>query len=153
MKTEAEQVMPMDTAAVWAEGSADKSPKPTLPSAKLMIATATVAMLLTIAGSIWLYVSGLQSLRALTAQNADNSTLDPKISQVVNHATHWALQMGLAAIAGGAAIFLVTMIGTRRSRIRWMQRHAQVTQSVEARAERLLGQLADAKVLEEEARK
>src|SRR5581483_3629735 len=153
MKTEAEQTMPMDTADVWAEKSPAKAVGAKLPTAKVLLAVATLAMFLCIGGSVWLYVSGLQTLHALTAQNADNSTLDPKISQIVKHADHWALQMGLAAVAGGATLFLITMTGSRRARLKWMERHAQITKEVEARSERLLGQLADARVLEEEARK
>ncbi len=129
------------------------APKHKLPGAKLMLSVATLVMLLTVGGSAWLYVSGLQTLRTLTAQNGDNAPASPGITKVVNHASHWALQMGLAAVAGGAGLFLVAVTGSRLSRGRWMKRHAQIIQEVEAKAERLLGQLADAKVLEEEARK
>lgn len=153
MKTEAEQALPMDTAAVWAEEPRLKGHKPNPPSAKLMLAAATSAMFLTIGGCVWLYMSGLQTLHALTAQNSDNSTANPAIIKVVNHANQWALQMGLAAIAGGAGLFLVSLMGSRLSRRKWETSHAQVIQEVEAKAERLLGQLADAKVLEEESRK
>ncbi len=143
----------MDTAAVWADGSTDQTPKPELPRARLMVILAALAMLLTIGGSVWLYVSGLQTLRALSAQNGDIAQTDVVIPRVVKHASFWALQIGMAGIAGGAIIFLVTMTGSRRSRLKWAKHHAQTTKDLEARTERLLAQLADVKVLEEEARK
>ncbi len=153
MKTEAEQVMPMEAAAVWADGSGDTTPKPKPPAATAMLVIATILMVLTIGGSTWLYVSGLQNLRASSAQNGDNPAPDPKIPQLVSQANHWALQMGLAAVAGGAALFLVTVTGSRRSRIKWIQHHEQLARESESRTQQMLGQLADIKVLEEDARK
>lgn len=154
MKTEAQQVMPMETAAVWADGEGVVIPrKPNLPNGNGMLVVATVVLVLTIMGSTWLYVSGLQTMRATIGQNGDNPAADAKIFQVTAQANHWALEMGMAAIASGAALFLVAFTGGRRLREKWVKRHEQTTRDSETRVQQLLGQFADIKVLEEDARK
>ena len=140
---------------VWADEIPVLAGKSKLPGLKLLVTIATLAMLLAIGESTWAYLSGVRALHAAVAQIADNAqdNSSQTISEVVAQANHWALQLTLAAVAGGAGLFLVTVLSGYWLRRRWLKRHLSVTEEGDARAQRLLGQLADSKVSEEETRK
>ncbi len=153
MNTEAETAAPMDTTQVWAEETQVLAPRKKLPGIKMLVILATLVMLLAAGGSVWAYITGLQELHALVAQSgaaAGNS--QQTISRMVEQANHWALQLAMAAVAGGAGLFAVAVLGGFWLKRSWTNRHFQATEEADLRAQRLLGQLADAKVSEEEAR-
>ncbi|MDB6064310.1 MAG: Multi-sensor signal transduction histidine kinase [Pedosphaera sp.] len=149
--------MQMNTAAVWAEDATEQIPsaKQKPPGVKLLVAMSTLALILTLSSSISVYLSGLQTLKRLTTRATEGSpsSVNPTILTLTSHADKWALQMGLTAVAGCVGFFLLTVIGGQWSRGRWVARHVKMSEEMELRTQRLLGQLANSKVLEEEARK
>ena len=155
MKTEAEQAMQLNTASVWAEETPGSAPARRLPGNYWVFILAALGMLVAVGGSLWAYLSGLRTLKALAAQIGDNATggSHATVSHLMENAQGWASQIAAAAVAGGLALFLVAVLGSSLQRRRWMKRHAQLFEEAELRTQKYLGQVADAKVLGEEARK
>ncbi len=93
-------------------------------------------------------------MRALAAQIGEKpaGAAAQSILQVQAQANHWALQLALAAVVSGAGLFVVALLGGLWLRRNWLSGRQQLVQDADARAQRLLGQLTDAKVSEEEAR-
>jgi two-component system sensor kinase FixL len=154
MKSNAEQAMQMNTAQVWAEEATGHAATHKPPGMKILAVIAAVVAVLAVAATLSAYVSGLKELRVAAAQNADNKPWSsPAISQVVEKADHWALRLALMAVASGVGLFVVTVSSAYLLRRRWLDRHLKVTHEADVRAQRLMSQLADSRVTEEEARK
>jgi len=168
VKPDAERPAPPGMGAVFAE----EIPAPVsrlagvkLPGTKLMVFAALIGMILSVLGVGYLYVDGGARMRGEAAAIADHRHNPAKaVNDLVEDARQWALSMGLAAIAGGALLFLVTLMGSRLSNRKWRaQMEIQVGdllasqtknhKETESRIQRLLAQVADARVCEEEARK
>jgi two-component system sensor kinase FixL len=155
MKTEAEQAMQLNTASVWADETGAPVPNRRLPGNQWIIALAALGALVAVGGSILAYVSGLRTLRALAAQIGDNAQAGShaNVARLVENASGWASQITTASVTGGVALFLVAVLGGIIQRRRWLQRHAQVFEEAEIRTQKYLGQVAEATVSGEEARK
>lgn len=156
MKTEAEQVLQLNADQVWSDQSGPKSgKKQVLPGQKWPVVIATIVALLAVGASIGLYVEGLLVFRSLAAQIGDipSARASQTIALLIRHTHFWTVEMVLAGVSGGAALFAASLIGGDRLRKRWMQIHLETKAHADAHAHRLLGQLADARVSEEEARK
>jgi PAS domain S-box-containing protein len=149
MKTEAEQAMPINTAAVWAEETPAPATRPKLPGNHWLVICAALGAAATVGGSLLAYLSGLRTLRALAAQIGDNDA----VSRLLGGAQGWALEIAVAAIAGGTVLFLVAVIGVSLQRRKWVKLHLRLREESEVRVQKYLGQVADAKVTGEEARK
>ncbi|MDB6022225.1 MAG: Multi-sensor signal transduction histidine kinase [Pedosphaera sp.] len=155
MKTEAEQVMRLNADAVWAdETKAQRNKGNALPGIKGLVLVVALAMLLAVGGSIWAYMSGLEVFRSLAAQIGDNAKAGSSqtVSQLVAQARHWAMVMALASVAGGTGLFAVAVGCGQWLRRNWSKHHLSAKQEADVRAHHLLGQLADSRVSEEEAR-
>ncbi|MDB6124594.1 MAG: Multi-sensor signal transduction histidine kinase [Pedosphaera sp.] len=153
MKSEIEQPLQMRSAAVWAEeGTATTRPQKS-PEVKWVTALAVTVTAVTMAGSIWLYISGLETLRSLAAPAADTTKAASTVSKVVDHATHWATQMGMVTAAGGAGFIIVTVFGSWWWQQRSAGRSVKHVQGLQRRIQKLQDQLVDSKISEEEARK
>lgn len=152
MKTEAEQAMQISPSEVWADETTAHATKTKPPGITLLLALALLILLLAAAGSAWVYFSGLRELRAFAAQSSGNPPKGSGVSQVVAQSTHWAMQLELGAVVDATILFLVAVLGASMVQRRWMARHARSAEEADIRAQQLLGQLADAKVSEEETR-
>jgi PAS domain S-box-containing protein len=154
MKTEAEQAMQLNTASVWAEETPGPAPNRRLPGNLWIFVLAALGMAVAVGGSLWAYLSGLRTLRALAAQIGDNAQAGSHttVSHLMLNAQSWATQIAVAAVAGGLALFFVAVLGSSLQRRRWMKRHAQLFEESEVRTQKYLGQVANATVLGEEAR-
>jgi len=153
MKSEAEQAMSINTAQVWAEEVATHAATSKPPGMKTLMTIAALAAALAIALSVGTYVSGLKELHALAAQNADNKSVAGRaISELAEQADRWGLYLLLAAAGSGVGVFGVAVFCGKTLSRRWLERCLKVTQEMDARAQRLLGELADSRVTEEEAR-
>ncbi len=150
MKTEAEQAMPLNTASVWAEETPAPAVRQKLPGNLWLLACATLVTAAVVGGSLWAYLSGLRTMRALAAQIGDNT---PAVTRLVESVKGWTLQMAVAAIAGGTVLFVVAVVGFSWQRRKWMRRHLRLREESELRVQKYLGQVADATVTGEEARK
>jgi PAS domain S-box-containing protein len=155
MKTEAEQAMQLNTASVWAEETPGAAPNRRLPGNHWVFVFAALGMLVAVGGSLWAYLSGLRTLRALAAQIGDNTQAGSHatVSHLMENAQGWAMQIAAAAVAGGLALFLVAVLGSSFQRRRWIKQHAQLFEESELRTQKYLGQVANATVLGEEALK
>lgn len=152
MNTEGEQVAHIDGAAVWAEEKTESAPKAKkLPGIKLLLAMIGVALLLAVGASVWAYVNGLQAAR-VTAENAEKNADGESAAKLAEQSRQWALRLELTAVAGGLGVFGVALLGGWLLVRRWQKRHHESVNEVEQRAQRLLCQVADAKVLAEDAR-
>jgi PAS domain S-box-containing protein len=157
MKTQSEQAMQLNTAAVWAEETTEHVPvnKQKPPGVKLLVAMASLALLLALSSSISVYLSGLQSLKRLATRMTEG--VQPNIVSIITRLTSqadtWAMELGLTAVAGCVGFFLLTVIGGHWSRGRWVTRHQKLKEELELRTQKLMGQLANSRVLEEESRK
>jgi len=154
MKTDVEQTMPLDTAAVWAEET-HKPKKPKQPGGKLAIAAGILVLALAVGLAVQTYLAGMETLRAQAARFTDSTTPNrPQgVLQFLKQADRLALEMAAAPIAGGALLLLVMFAGGQSLRRRWIKYHALMTREVEQRAQKLNSQLVDAKLIEEESRK
>ncbi len=152
MNTKGEQAAQIESAALWAEETSEPAPKKKeLPGIKLLLAMVTVATLLAAAGSVWTYLHGLQGTHALEASGAGAAQKE-FAAHFADQARQWAFQMELAAVSGAAGLFGMSLLGGWVLTRRWHKRHHKEIEAVELRSQRLLGQLADSKVSEEEAR-
>ncbi len=154
MKTDVEQTMPLDAAAVWAEETA-KPIKPKQPGARLASTLGVLMMALAVGATIQTYLSGLEKLRAEAAHFADNAPASRahEATQLLKQADQWALTMAAAPIAGGVGLLLVIFAGSGSLRRRWIKYLAETNRDLEQRAQKLHSQLVDAKLIEEESRK
>jgi PAS domain S-box-containing protein len=136
-----------------------------LPGTKLMVLAAVIVMILSAAGIVYLYILGSEELRQKIAEVAGHRRSPvAAVAELISDAQRWALTMGLAAGVAGAALFLVTLMGSRLSNRKWrsqmefqvgqlLESQAKTHREAETRIQRLLGQSTDARVSEEEARK
>jgi PAS domain S-box-containing protein len=154
MKTEAEQAMQLNTAAVWAEEKPRPAAERRLPGNLWMFVLAAVAVLGAVGGSLWAYLSGLRTFRALAAQIGDNAPAanHAEILRLVESAQGWASEMVAIAVIGGSVLFLVAAIGGYVQRRQWYTRHVRLFEESETKTQRYLGQVADARVSGEEVR-
>src|ERR1700757_2493471 len=99
-----------------------------------------------------MYMSGLRMVHVLAAQIAYNSQAgtSQSVSRLVKQADHWAMWMGLVGVAGGGVLFTVTLTLGRWVRNRWQNSQFEAKAEADSRAHRLLAQLADSRVSEEE---
>jgi two-component system, LuxR family, sensor kinase FixL len=156
MKMDAEHAIILNSDAVWADEASSKArKKKALPGIKSLVVIATLAILLAISASISTYLSGLQELKSLAAQIKDkaHSGSSQTVTELMAKADHWALVMAGSGVAGGIGFFIVTIVGAKWLHRRWLKTHLEIRQESEAKVHRLLGQLADSRVCEEEARK
>ena len=146
--------MQLNTASVWAEETPASAPNRRLPGNLWIFLFAALGMLVAVGGSLWAYLSGLRTLRALAAQIGDNTQAGSHatVSHLMENAQRWATQIAVAAVAGGLALFFVAVLGSLFQRRRWMKRHAELFAETELKTQKYLGQVADATVLGEEAR-
>lgn len=152
MNTEVEQVARFHGAAVWVEekaAAAAKSKK--LPGIKLVVGMITLATLLAAGGSVWAYVNGLRESQML-AEGGSSGHLKGLAAQVFEQSRHWAFQMEVAGVAALAVLFAVGVLAGWIQARRWRLLHIDTIDAAEKRAQRFLGQLADAKVSVEESR-
>lgn len=152
MKSHAEQLMPLNADAVWADDArAQKSKKSGLPGLALLVFLTGGAGLLAIGGSIWAYVTGHQTYQTLAAQIGDKTRSAASISQLMAHVEHWTVLMVAGSIAGSVGLIAAAVLSGVFMRGRVVRRHFQLRDEADARAQRLLAQLADSKVSAEEA--
>jgi two-component system sensor kinase FixL len=152
MNIDGEQVARLEGAAVWAEEKSETAPKGNkLPGVKLLMAMILLATMLAVGASVWVYIKGLNATHALAESVTENARRE-SVAQVAEQARHWAFQMELAAVAGGAGFFGIASLGGWVLVRRWQKRHHEGIAEAESRAQRLLGQLADARVSQEEYR-
>ena len=120
--------MELNTATVWAEETPGPARSRKLPGNHWLLAFATLGLLVAAGGSIWVYLSGLRTLRVLAAQIGDNSPAGSSaaLSHLLAEAHDWGLQIAVAAVAGGLVLFLVVVLGGSFQRRRWLQRHAKL---------------------------
>jgi two-component system sensor kinase FixL len=148
MKSEAEQVEQVfSTAEVWPKEKPEV--KNRLPGNHRLVIIVSVFFLLALAVSISVYMSAVGELTALATASGKAA---PSIPALVASANHWALQLAIAAVASSIALFAVAIIGARSVRSTWVKRHTTALAEADARSQRLLGQLADSRVTEEESR-
>ncbi|HEX3797509.1 MAG TPA: ATP-binding protein [Verrucomicrobiae bacterium] len=149
------KAQPLDTTGVWAEEPARTDAKPKKsPELKIVVIFATAVLLVAIVGSVWAYMSGLQGLHFIAAQIVNKSTGSSArdLAVILEQANRWALKLALAAVASGAGLFTVAIWSSRWLWSNWSKGGAHAAEEANLRAHRLLGQLADARVSEEEAR-
>jgi two-component system sensor kinase FixL len=154
MKTDVEQTMPLDAAAVWADETS-KPVKPKQPGARLASTLGILMLALAVGATIQTYLSGMETLRAEAAHFADNAPYNraQEATQLLKQADNLALKMAAAPIAGGAGLLLVIFAGSGSLRRRWIKYQAETNREMEQQAQKLHSQLVDAKLLEEESRK
>ncbi len=153
MKTEAEQAL--DTTSVWAEETPAPKTRQKMPGSAWPSLAAIAATVLTIAICLVIYLSGLHTLRALAAQIADSNSgaSAAAASQLARTAQAVSLKVTIAASVGGLAICIATLLGVQTLRRNWHAQEVKLRHQAEERMQKLLGQVADATVSEEEARK
>jgi PAS domain S-box-containing protein len=152
MKTEAENAMPVDTASVWAEEKPKPSAKKKLPGSVWPVAVTASVAGVTVALSVWTYLSGLHTLHAVAAQIGDNAAAATN-TRLIHNAQGWALEMMAAAVVGSVTVGLLAFLSYQALRRKWQAEVGRVRYESEQRTQKLLGQVADATVSEEEARK
>src|SRR5436853_7540794 len=87
------------------------------PGLKPVLLIAATVLVLTLAGSIWLYQDGTRAIRVQA--KVQGVSLDPNkaqsadapISKVLKQVDDWALRMIMATAAGGAGVLLATLVG------------------------------------------
>jgi PAS domain S-box-containing protein len=153
MKSEIEQPLRAAAAAVWAEDAATQASPRKLSEVKWVVTLAVLVTASAIAGSVWIYMSGLQTMRSIVAQGMDTSKASTTIADVTNHATHWAIQLGLVTVAGGAGFVAVSLLGGWWWQRRSLKRTEKLGQELQRRIQKLQDHLANVKISEEESRK
>ena len=147
----------MNTTEVWADDAPGQGPGAKLPGIRGLVLLTALALFGAVGGSIWTYISGLEAMHALAAQLADKAGSAASSARtaagIMEQANRWTVQMALAGVASSGALFAVSLLCGQVLRRRWLKRHEASALEADARAQRLLGQLADSKVTEEEARK
>jgi PAS domain S-box-containing protein len=147
----------MNTTEVWADDAPAQGSRAKLPGITGLAILTALAFVGAVGGSIWTYVSGLQAMHALAAQLADKAGAAAgsahAVASVMEQANRWTLRMALAGMASSGALFAVSLLCAQVLRRRWLKRHEKSALDADTRAQQLLGQLADSKVTEEEARK
>jgi len=153
MKTEAEQVI--DTNAVWAEETPTPKVRQKLPGSAWPGLTTGAVMLAAVGVSLRTYLSGLHTLQTLAAQIGDSNQAGASAAaaHLAQSAGEITLQVTLAAVIGGLAICAAAILGVQALRKSWKKHDIQFRHETEQRLQKLLGQVADATVSEEEARK
>jgi hypothetical protein len=139
----------MNTAAVWADEATENKGLKSLSDTKRVVIPALILLLLAVGGSAYLYVSGMQSIRAIAAQGGDTE----EVSRVAHKANIWALQLALITVGTGAGVLLVTAFGLQRTEQKAKKRTEKLGQDLQKRIQKLQDQLADARISDEEARK
>ena len=147
--------MQMGTAAVWAEDRHTVASRQKPPDAHWLILLAGATMLTVVGGSVWAYLSGLGTLRTLAAHIGDNSVEESHqaVARLLDRAQGWGLEITLMAIVGGLVLSAIAAAGYYLQRRRWMAIQVQTRVEAEQRTQRYLGQIAEATVSQEEARK
>ncbi|EEF61976.1 sensor histidine kinase [Pedosphaera parvula] len=136
----------MNTAAVWADEATDNKGLKGLSDTKRVLIPAVFLLMLAMAGSAYLYVSGIQSMHSISAQGGDIED----ISRVTTRAKVWALQLGLTTAVTGGGLLLLTGFGLRRMERKGKNRTEKLGQELQKRIQKLQDQLADARISEEE---
>jgi two-component system sensor kinase FixL len=152
MKSDAEQVMQLNAAQVWAGESTGRSQRPEPAKFKLLTLRSKLALTVLIGLSLWIYFSGMLGEHFLTAHIADNAGGNSG-SEFEQQAKHWALVLTLSAVANGLGLFAISFFDARSIRRRWLQssaRNQEQADQSDLRVHKLLSQLADAKVSQEE---
>ncbi|MDB6017225.1 MAG: Multi-sensor signal transduction histidine kinase [Pedosphaera sp.] len=155
MKTESQQAMQLDTAAVWADEAPKVSPQRGLAAVRWIVALAVLVTALGVGGSIWIYLSGIQSLRAQAAQVVDSvpKGTHEKLSRLIKQTDLLALETATASAAGGVAILLVIVLGGRLWQRGSMAQVAKLNEESGQRILRLQVQVTELRLAEEEAGK
>lgn len=156
MKTNVERLTHLDTDAVWSDGNAPKKGlKKDLPGVKPFIVAAIATAVVVLAGVVKLCFMGMQAMHALAAQIGDieQGGASQSVTDAVTQVGHWVIWMALAGVAGMAAVLFVAVAGCLKLRTRWELNHMKMKRDSDERAHKFLGQLADSRVSEEEARK
>lgn len=146
MKTDAGQVMELGTEAVFTDAAPIQKKTESssgLPGIQLLIAISAAALVVVIAASVWIYLSQAQAVKAAAGQGS---------AQLVSAAERWALLMGAVTLGGGVLLVAVTILGGQFLHRRWTKLHLALKEETDSRSHRLLSQLADSRVTEEEAR-
>src|SRR5258708_37492904 len=149
MKTDVEQTMPLDAAAVWAEETS-KPVKPKQPGARLASTLGVLMLVLAVGATIQTYLSGLEQLRMEAAHFADNAPANHarEATQLLKQADNLALKMAAAPIAGGAGPPLGIFAGGGSLRRRRRNDLAATEPDLEQQAQKIHSQLVDAKITE-----
>src|SRR4051812_47568999 len=153
MKSELEQPLKIAAAAVWAEEAAATTRPAKSSGVKWVAILATLLTLAIIACSVWVYVTGLETLRVTAAQGVDTAKAAATVSLLKNQATLWAIKMGLVTLGVAVGFPSVTVFGWWWWQRRLAGRLAKQGQELQRRIQKLQDQLVDSKISEEEARK
>lgn len=151
MKVKSEQAMPVNATALWAEESAGRATNADGLDARPILIVLVITSVLALGVTVWLCVSGMASLAVQSAHFTDNPGGNPQqTSEFVRNARTYLWQ--LAAAGGGGALGLlgIGIFGLHWIRERWAQRQSVEKQNEELRRQRLVAQLADSRVSEEE---
>ena len=81
-----------------------------------MLLIAAIVLMLTLAGSIWLYREGTRAIRVQAqglsrGSQSSSQSAEASLSKVLRQVDDWALRMTMATAAGGAGVLLVTLLG------------------------------------------
>src|ERR1041384_4225777 len=87
------------------------------PGIKPVLLIAASVLVLTLAGSIWLYQDGTRAIRVQAqglsrgSQSSSSQSGEASVSKVFKQVDDWALRMIMATAAGGAGVLLATLVG------------------------------------------
>ena len=152
MKSDTEQAMHMNTASVWAEEKPAAAAGHKMPGVVLLAILTGVLTAAVIGLSVWTYLSGLRTLRGLAAQIGDKTTGD-SVSRLVAGSEQLGLELVLVAACGAVILGLGSILADGAMRRRWLKRQQALHRESDQRAQKLLSQLADVTVSEEESRR
>jgi len=149
MKTQADQLMGIDASSVWAEDNST-SPVPKNgkgPGIKVFVMVVSAAAVLAAGATIRFYFEGLKTFQTVTAGAGGDE------AAALRQAKSWAIQTGVAGLAGAAGLLAVAIVCGGWVRRRVEKYHGAISSEAETRVQKIVGQLADSRVLEEEAQR
>jgi PAS domain S-box-containing protein len=139
----------MNSSAVWADEATENRGLNGPSNTKRIVIPAVALLLLAIAATVYLYISGMQSIGSISAQGGDTE----EVLRVTHQAKLWALQLVLVTGVTGGGLLVLTAYGMRRMEQNGKDRAVKLAQDLQKRIQKLQDQLADARISDEEARK
>jgi PAS domain S-box-containing protein len=152
MKVKSEQAMPSNATALWAEEAPSRAPKVDDSGVRPILVFLVLAYAIVLGVTVWICVSGMASLAAQSAHFTDNpaGNSQQSLSQLAQNARGYLWQLAAAGAGGALGLLGVGVAGLHWMRGRWNQKQRAEKQDVELRRQKLVAQLADARVSEEE---